>query len=97
MRINDPVTSSDLWTEGDLVVRYLGWTVRTVVRALTAADGHLGAETAMIQGALHRSVTRTGLVHPPRRGHVMGTFYPLGPGCSNVGLRFPSDKSLSGG
>ena len=56
------------------MVRYPGWTVRTVVRALTAADGHLGAETAMIQGALHRSVTRTGLVHPPRRGHVMGTF-----------------------
>ena len=80
MRINDPVTSRDLRTEGDLVVRYPGWTVRTVVRALTAADGHLGAETAMIQGALHRSVTRTGLVHPPRRGHVMGTFLSSRPG-----------------
>ena len=56
------------------MVRYPGWTVRTVVRALIAADGHLGAETAMIPGALHRSVTRTGLVHPPRKGHVMGTF-----------------------
>lgn len=76
-----PVTLKDRWTEGDLEARFPGWTVRIQVLALIAAEDILEAEIATILGALHRSVTRTGLGVPPRTDHVTGMFLFLLQSC----------------
>lgn len=66
MHLNAPMTSKDRWTEGDLEVRFPGWSGVFLDQVLTAAEGILEAEMVTIPDVLRRSVTRIGQVPLPR-------------------------------